>query len=468
MHSNSKLAELSVRHIARLLNVGRSRAATLKNKYPHKTVSEVLLGVSPSGTISETKNSGETGRLTQKEETIKIKDLSERGLARELGIGRTRARTLKRNHPNETLDSIISKIEDVNLNADVISITETPVVISEGNDEFYNLATEFNLPPGSINSRTLSRWNPRDGKAERVSYNPRLATIIESQDTAEEMYGVIENFSYATPKSQRTGVASVLNLADLQIGKACQRGGGTQSTIEKVLTSVNLYLEHLRQTKPDAVVIADNGDIIENFFNTSSQAQTNDLSLTDQIRTARRLILEVIKQVAPLAPELYYVAVPSNHGQVRSGLQSPMATTDDDFGLEIFEQLKDIAENSDKFPNLNFVRPAQYEETAVIDVAGTRIAFNHGHTSGGSLKHGDWWRKQDHGRRPGWDADILVMGHYHNHACYQSGDGRWVVSCASSDPGSDWFANKSGETALRGVTSFDVKDGTFTTFPRLV
>ena len=53
-------------------------------------------------------------------------------------------------------------------------------------------------------------------------------------------------------------------------------------------------------------------------------------------------MLEVVLTLAPLAPELYYVSVPSNHGQVRTGPKGNVGGIDNDFGLDISYQIEDV------------------------------------------------------------------------------------------------------------------------------
>ena len=59
----------------------------------------------------------------------------------------------------------------------------------------------------------------------------------------------------------------------------------------------------------------------------------------------------------------------------------------------------------------------------------------------------------------GWDADILTTAHFHSMRVEQSGNGRWIIGVSSSDASSDWFTNRTGESALQGMTAYDVADG---------
>lgn len=264
-----------------------------------------------------------------------------------------------------------------------------------------------------------------------------------------------------TPPVQGEPHTEVLALSDLQAGKAQERGGGTKETIERARQSIASFVQRVKDSKPEAVLLIDGGDPIENVFNTPAQLVTNDLDVPSQIRTARRLFAEAIRAVAPHTPAVVFASVPSNHGQFRTGFKSAGGTTDADFGLDINSALEEVFEGRPGFEHVSFVRPEPLDDTAVVETSGTKIAMNHGYHSKGSHKHGEWWAAQDHGRRAGWDADILLMSHYHTFSVYQSGNKRWIISASSADPGSEWFSKMTGESSRSGMTAFSISGGSW-------
>lgn len=311
---------------------------------------------------------------------------------------------------------------------------------------------DIGVDPSLVTSRGYTR-RLADGSYEKAVWRPNQAALKDA--LAYEDLEHIFAAPVARPLPAEGKHGEVLNMSDLQIGGVDGRGG-TPETLAAIRVSLNEFRERCLESRPSAILINDGGDPIENIFNVPSQKYTNDLDLTAQIRTARRVFAEAIRIAAPLAQELVFLSVPSNHGAARSGYKEQAGSTDADFGIDINYSLEEQFEGRDGFEHLRFVRPERMEETAVVDIAGNRIAVHHGHHSGGPLKHGDWWARQDHGRRPGWDADILIMNHYHTQNVGHSGDGRWIVSCASSDNGSLWFTNKTGEHSIAGMTVFRV------------
>ena len=311
---------------------------------------------------------------------------------------------------------------------------------------------DLGVDPTTVTSRGYTR-RLIDGSYEKVSWKPNQAALKDA--LAYEDLEHIFTAPVARPLPAESKHGEVLNMADLQLGKVDKRGG-TKETLAAIKVSLQSFTDRVSQRTPSVILINDGGDPIENIFNVPSQKYTNDLDLVAQIRTARRVFAEAIRACAPLAEELVFLSVPSNHGAARAGYKEQAGSTDADFGLDINYALEEQFEGRTGFEHVRFVRPEPLEETAVVDIAGNRIAVHHGHHSGGPLKHGDWWARQDHGRRPGWDADILIMNHFHTQNVGHSGDGRWIVSCASREPGSTWYTNKTGEASAAGMTAFRV------------
>ena len=317
------------------------------------------------------------------------------------------------------------------------------------------------IPNEVITSRGKSVRLP-DGSWEKVSWDPAKRAVLDSLKY-DDLIEALEGYDAQVCDSDGAVGAELFCNADDQIGKAVESGGGSADTLRRVRESARMFAGRCRATCPNSIVVTDLGDILENMWNVHEhQMSTNDLDLMEQVRAARRMQLEILKLVAPLAPNVYYVSVPSNHGQVRVGPKATVGGVSNDFGVEISYQLEDICAEAESpaLRNVEFIRPEPYHETAVLDVEGTRIAFNHGHrTSGGMNGHDKWWAQQDHGRMPGWDADMLVVAHYHSFRVEQSGDGRWIICVSSSEPSSDYFALSTGKRSTRGVTCFSVKDG---------
>lgn len=320
------------------------------------------------------------------------------------------------------------------------------------------------IPKEIITSRGRSVRTP-EGSWEKITYRPQDLALHESLKY-EDISDYLKTREVESPATSRgAGQTEIFSFADPQFGKAMETGGGTKETVERVMTSRDNFVARCKKTNPSEIVVTDLGDIIENIWNVPNhQLTTNDLDLTSQIRVARRALVDLFLPIAPLARKVYFVGVPSNHGQVRNAPGSSLGSVDNDLGLEIGYQVEDIFKDSKHkaLRRVEFVRPEPLQETAVLETSGTRIAFNHGHRSrGGVHGHDAWWMAQDHGRMPGWDADILNVAHYHSLFLEHSGNGRWIIGSSASEPSSDYFALATGKRSKRGVTCYSVSNKTW-------
>lgn len=322
----------------------------------------------------------------------------------------------------------------------------------------------FDLPVGAITKRGKT-VRLADGSYEKIEYRPGTLEMEEAKRLSyEDLETVFREPPLPKPSPAIHGDDTlVVCLADFQIGKQ-QSGGGTEDTVRLVRRAIKDIADDILFRDPyKRIILADVGDSTEGFWNVAAQAQTNDLSLTDQIRTVQRLYAEALRTLAPLCSSMYYVAVPSNHCAVRTGpgKNSRANAPDDDFGIMISKNIEDIIEDREGFEHVQFFRPEKWEEAVTVDAAdGTRIGFTHGHLAGSQSKVPGWFRDLAFGRRSGlYDARILVHGHWHNFAVSQVGDARWIISCPSADRGSDWWTNVSGDSTKPAILTFEALDG---------
>lgn len=322
----------------------------------------------------------------------------------------------------------------------------------------------FDLPVGAITKRGKT-VRLADGSYEKIEYRPGAMEMEEAKRlTWEDLEPVFQEPLLPRPaRLLDKGETLIVCMADFQVGKAAS-GGGTEDTVRLVRRAINDIAHDIENVgRYERIILADVGDSTEGFWNVASQAQTNDLSLTDQIRTVQRLYAEALKTFAPLCESLYYVAVPSNHCAVRvgPGKNSRANAPDDDFGIMISKNIEDVVEDRPGYEHVEFFRPERWEEAVTADAAdGTRIGFTHGHLAGSQSKVPGWFRDLAFGRRSGlYDARILVHGHWHNFAVSQAGDARWIISCPSADRGSDWWTNISGDSTRPAILTFEARDG---------
>ena len=321
----------------------------------------------------------------------------------------------------------------------------------------------FGIPQEQITSRRKSVRLP-DGSWEIVNFKPNTIVKENLKKYVEEDLASI--FTQPVPEVKSNPTIGniplkVVNLADFQIGKV-DVGGGTQETLARIRESVGRIISDIEGLFYDEIILADVGDIIENFYNTSSQDQTNDLYLTPQIRTARRIMAEIISLFAPLCRKLTYVSVPSNHCTVRKAPKAPASTPMDDFGIDISMALEEQFAGRKGYEHVSFVRPANdfSEEVVYFSRAGnTTFLFAHGHQRNSAFKLGEYVSDLSaYANSMHHNVQIAIFGHFHNRIQYEW-HGREIHVCPASDNGSSWFSGRNGQWARSGILVFDVVDG---------
>ena len=319
----------------------------------------------------------------------------------------------------------------------------------------------------SVVERELADGSVKSQYTVRAAHAKKSKPELPPADDIERLLSQWEH----TPELIQPTSAPIFVVcpADLQVGKVSDKGG-TEELIERVKASFDRAANRSREVGGHAVIVmADLGDIIENFYNTSSQRETNDADLTTQVRVARMLMAYGINVLAPLCNKMYVVSVPSNHGAVRIGKQQDAAHASNDWGVEVNHQLEDVFSAREEFDHVEFVRPDGLEDSVGLNISvklenytdTTRFGFAHGHQAGKAEKLPDWWRGQALGRGAVSQADILLAGHFHSFRMMQAGDERWIIVAPSSDNGSDWFRRLTGDRHTAGMLTFEATNGSW-------
>lgn len=320
-------------------------------------------------------------------------------------------------------------------------------------DPFFGVPNEIITSRGK-SIRTAYGW-------EKINYSLAKAAMLEAK-TFDDLKELIDSAAGRPPVLTREHDDStmIVAVADLQIGKVDMHGG-TPETIDRVFHAVVRVIEKIKRIKPAEVVLVDAGDVIENYENTAKQAQTNDVPLTQQIRTARYILGKIIDMIAPHVPKLTFVTVPSNHCQVRKDREA-VNFPNDDFGIDINHTLEERFADNPAFAHVTFVRPGDPFSEALTYTTqdGTKVGFVHGHQANNPAALDKWWTGQSHGRRNGLhEADILIVGHFHSFHSIPSGDNRRIFVCPSLDNGSSWFTNSTGAWSAPGMLTLRVQGG---------
>lgn len=325
----------------------------------------------------------------------------------------------------------------------------------------------FGVPQEHISQRGITR-RLDDGSYEKITWNPNAKSSTNYDlNLSEAMNKVVSAVMEHRPDHRVSDdrvllpTTKVVIPADFQVGKV-DVFGGTAELRERVEASMAGIIEDVIAECPEEIIVADVGDIIENFQNTSSQAQTNDSDLVEQILIATEIMTGIIKSLAPLCKRLVYAAVPSNHCTVRVGPKQPASTPANDYGLLIQRNIADRLSENPLYDHVTIVKPAnKFEEFAVYHspVSNTSFGFVHGHQTTKAHAIGQWLSNQaSHPKNPLRDVNILIAGHFHSFNLYED-HGRWILVATSSDGGSSWFSNLTGQQSMAGITVINAVNG---------
>lgn len=305
----------------------------------------------------------------------------------------------------------------------------------------------------------------KDGGVRRLFYY--RATIRRRADRSvpvEELLGVIRGWRprrrYA---ASGPGDAFVVLAGDLQLGKV--DGGGTEGTVTRFLEATDLAVGRLRELRRmgracPVVYLPWLGDCVEGLYSQGgalAAAGRIDLSITEQVRVYRRLMLHQVRAFASLAERVVVPVVPGNHDEAeRAG--KVVRRYDDSWAVDGASAVADALSLAGGYEHVGFVFPGRDELTITLDVAGTVCGFAHGHQFGRDPIR--WWSGQAHGMQPIGSAQVLFAAHFHHLRVQQTG-AKWFVQIPALDGGSTWFRHRSGEDAAPGMVTMLVGGGGF-------
>jgi predicted phosphodiesterase len=346
------------------------------------------------------------------------------------------------------------------------TLVSTPRTISDEPDHAELLA-EFELDPAKwqITGLRRSKWQKFDGEwleAFRATFVPKSgAKSVPIDDLIETIAKWKPQKPYLSQnKGEISDLAYLVVLSDTQVGKI--DGNGTDEIIHNVLHKTDLAVERLKELRKigrviNTIYLPQLGDCIEGMNSQGGKhIWRTDLDLTSQIRVYRRLLLHMVKTLAPLCERLIVPAIPGNHDEaVRVG--NSMATSyTDSFALDAASAVADALADHPDYQHVSFVFPQYDKLTVTLDIAGTVVGFAHGHQMRG--KAVEWWKNMAHGQQDIGEASLLITGHYHHLKVEQTGAKTWLQTPAL-DGGSTWFSNSSGQEAPAGMLTLTVGGG---------
>lgn len=364
-------------------------------------------------------------------------------------------------------ENVSKKIEFSSDRVDV-TLNDEVGVITEGT-AFDYLEGE-GLIPGDweIQSFRKSQWGDLENPKESVSFTfkPR-AGVAESERLGLDVDGMLARLESEPPRPsyldyEETDAGFVVALGDMQFGKA--DGDGPEGALRRTIQCIDAAAEQFEREREfahiDHIHVAWLGDHIEGFQSQGgANAWRTVLTLTEQIRLTRRVMMHALATFAPLVGRVTMAAVPGNHGETVRFEGKGITRYDDSHDTESLVAVADAAAfNPDAFGHVEFYVPDSDEMTVTLDVANTTISHVHGHQWRPG-KQFEWWQGQSFNRdSPLGNADVLLAGHLH-HAHIEEDTDRLYIGVPALEGESTWYRHSKGTGGSPGILTAVVVDG---------
>ena len=326
-----------------------------------------------------------------------------------------------------------------------------------------DLLSDFDLDPNvwRVTGVRRSMWQRHDGEwLESARVNIVPAERVRSSADDSDLQALIDHVErwrpHARIKAHTGNLSAVYAIGDTQWGK--DAGDGTEGTVRRVLTgleeSVQRHKDLIRIGRPvGTVVLPQMGDCIEGSVSQNGKVLgRSDLSVTQQVRVGRRMLLAWIKAFAPLTENLIVPVVPGNHDESQRYV---IGDAIDSWQIEVVSAVQDACAENPALAHVQFRYPESDHQTLALNVSGQILGLAHGHQSRDAIK---WWQGQATGRTPVGDADVLLTAHYHHYKVSQVGPRLWV-QIPAMDGGSPWFRDRAGLESPTGIVSFVMGEG---------
>ena len=334
-------------------------------------------------------------------------------------------------------------------------------------------ALGVDIPPGWSARLVQVSHDPRawvrhgqgeDAVTEAVTRRKYVVEPSRSVTDMDELVAAIGNKRPRAPESTQDGWAYVHAISDWQVGKTAY-DAGTGQTVSRILNGLDASVERIkreRKRRPiGTIIIASLGDLCEGVASQNGGVLlASDLTVTEQLRVVRRLLLEHVKAFAPLAERIVIPTAPGNHDEPHRVLgMKPRAH--DSFAVEASMQVADALALAGGYDHVEVVTPEADDLTVTIEAGGTIIGCAHGHQWRSPEKAHLWWAKMGHARHRIGQAHLLLSGHFH-HLRVVDDSGRVAITAPTVDPGSPWFDRANGGGPQAGVLTLLTRDGGWT------
>jgi predicted phosphodiesterase len=242
-----------------------------------------------------------------------------------------------------------------------------------------------------------------------------------------------------------------VQITDLQAGQA--DGDGVAGMVNRALQIPQLVKDDLAALKRSGreaskIFIPITGDLVEGISGWyEMQTFSVQLDRREQVKLVRRLLTEIMVEIASFGLPVHVATVPGNHGENRADGKA-FTTLGDNDDVAVVEQIAEAFALSEKFGHVTFSFPHKERLSLTVEVEGWVIGLTHGHvartTGTPAAKILNWFKNMAVARDPIGDSDLLFTGHYHHLICQQLVGDTWLIQGGALCDASAWFSQTAG------------------------
>lgn len=334
--------------------------------------------------------------------------------------------------------------------------------------------TQYQIDGATVEVRAWD-GNIGGGELKRFYYfKARIRKRVADLDTLnlDDLIAAAKNSDPAPVAETDNARTYFIQITDLQAGQA--DGDGAEGMVARALQIPGLVKDDLdaleKSGRPaTSIFVPMTGDLVEGISGWY-EMQTFSVSLDrrEQTKLVRRLVSEILIQIASFGLPVHVAVVPGNHGENRQNGKA-FTTLGDNDDVAVVEQIAEAFKLSGKFDHVTFSFPAVNRLSLTVEVQGHIVGLTHGHLSRSGLSPSDkiknWFKNMAAIKDPVGDSDILFVGHYHHLILMQLiGDLVLIMGGALCDA-SDWFSQSLGLVSdpciAKGTITRDQKIETF-------
>lgn len=241
-----------------------------------------------------------------------------------------------------------------------------------------------------------------------------------------------------------------IQLTDLQAGQA--DGDGVAGMVARALQLGQLVRDDIASLKKagtpaTSIFVPITGDLVEGvtgFYEMQTFSVT--LDRREQVKLVRRLVSELLLDIASLGLPVHVAVVPGNHGENRQNGKAYTTLGDND-DVAVVEQIAE-AFSLAGIDSVTFSFPGKERLSLTVEILGWVVGLTHGHvaraTGSPTAKLLSWFKSMAASRDPLGDSDLLFTGHYHHILVTQLIGDTWLLQGGALCDASAWFSQSYG------------------------